>query len=1298
MKGRSMSKKAIDSFHSNTHSEPFSIFSTPGMVHPVFSKIAVSIMVLFFLLFVRIDPAAPQDKSIPGKEDIPLHLVENSELIKTAITGLENASKSFLSHLRGVTRNELHFKATKEALGEIEIPDEEPPGTADMNPLDRAKTRLDHAKSRANELKELKDMLEVSRAGLSDYLAQLLAAQSAGHFLHKTYDKLKAYLLEIDMRIDDKTLKIEVVPNDLKEESIDASKQYITEKIHELDEKIVLAQHEQKLMAARMKEINKNIINAESQVIAFEDGYNNELQRRTIEKRLSSLAGDRLIDEFSILIKKYEGLKKQFDLSNKKFRNSKNKTEEIKKKTAALKAIDAEKVSLANTISRCEEAKQAMAAVGEIQNYQNRQLELLKELQPSVKQIINYASSLERESSALSEHLFSMYLISGTIMRRIQNGQLPSDSLKEYVPESLETLKNDMADMHSKLFTIKEQAKNEIVQIADRIRLLEPDRKEMERKFAYLEKIDAAVTDIEKWEAGLKDAPVEKIVEEFTRISDEFDEKRKTHESTRKEYEEKQTVFNEVKNQYESLKDPLFQKAKDEISGEKRHILKTLYGYAGITLPEERAEKTEVKKTDVKKDVRKNESTREKQLVDLEFYQNVISTQFELINHREKLKAELSDTLSKLDGNIGKYISDLIETYKMARQQAILALKLKMNRKEIAKDQMPKNYAEIIKSDPAAAFEKEIIRLFNEILARQLSAQQLLMNMKRPDETLDSIEKLTAQVAGFVGNKFDILKVYQNIKTRTARKTGETMNETEQKAFDRQAMRRLSEDDSLAESLFGLLPSSHHESLIELMKAYYKELIDLEKKRKNIEEMRGKINQLVQLSQEEYDVLEKLVPLVKKHISSLEIRYAEQAARIRMRLNPKRAAYIMRWFEAENGYRFSIPTPVAEEKMVDFIKESAGRLLDLKAGIIARQKALEIFQKRLASAINEETSVYKGEMDILTVTDANIQRRIRFISGHSDEELKNYPPEEIPVNEVEKRRFLKGELGMLRIDRMKLHQQTWMKLIIKLIAIFILAVTGHWVAGRLVNTLRNRSEKQGKATSQTLVLYSLFHTVSKFGIWTGAIVLAMYSMSINVGAILTGLGIGGLAIAMASKETISNFLGGITILTNQPFKVGNIIKYDGQSAKVVDISLRYTKLRGIPTNFLIIVPNSHLSDVEVINVTESIETGIRINARIPLSVRNSYETVELGRQLIIDLIGARDDLKLMFVKLGSFSDYAITFEMRYRILGLKSPFGIHKVIDEVNMEITRQLKENGVEFAVKPHMILSGENDPGLPE
>ncbi|RLC10950.1 MAG: hypothetical protein DRI57_19615 [Deltaproteobacteria bacterium] len=84
-----------------------------------------------------------------------------------------------------------------------------------------------------------------------------------------------------------------------------------------------------------------------------------------------------------------------------------------------------------------------------------------------------------------------------------------------------------------------------------------------------------------------------------------------------------------------------------------------------------------------------------------------------------------------------------------------------------------------------------------------------------------------------------------------------------------------------------------------------------------------------------------------------------------------------------------------------------------------------------------------------------------------------------------------------------------------------------------------------------------------------------------------------------------------------------------------------------------------------------------------------YEKVELACKLISDILGAYDNITLIRVKIESFDDHAFELRFVYRILGLEKLVARHKIIDEINLAIIRQFKKQSIEFAIKPHVIVS---------
>lgn len=103
-----------------------------------------------------------------------------------------------------------------------------------------------------------------------------------------------------------------------------------------------------------------------------------------------------------------------------------------------------------------------------------------------------------------------------------------------------------------------------------------------------------------------------------------------------------------------------------------------------------------------------------------------------------------------------------------------------------------------------------------------------------------------------------------------------------------------------------------------------------------------------------------------------------------------------------------------------------------------------------------------------------------------------------------------------------------------------------------------------------------------FLIWIIGILVMLHLLGVELTVIISGLGIGGLAVALASKDSLSNFFGTLSILFSDVFSQGDWIEVDGNQGTVVEIGLRVTKLRTFD-NAIIAIPNSILANQDVKN-------------------------------------------------------------------------------------------------------------------
>ena len=151
----------------------------------------------------------------------------------------------------------------------------------------------------------------------------------------------------------------------------------------------------------------------------------------------------------------------------------------------------------------------------------------------------------------------------------------------------------------------------------------------------------------------------------------------------------------------------------------------------------------------------------------------------------------------------------------------------------------------------------------------------------------------------------------------------------------------------------------------------------------------------------------------------------------------------------------------------------------------------------------------------------------------------------------------------------------------------------------------------------------------------------------NIPALITGLGIGGVAIALAGKETLENFIAAFTILSDKPFQVGESIKIGDLEGMVERIGFRSTRIRGVD-GAEIIFPNQKLMSQNLINLTNRTSQIIKLffSIRYDTPADKLHELVEALSNKITDnqLVEARPDI---YVDTQKFESIVIRIDVKF---------------------------------------------------
>lgn len=179
---------------------------------------------------------------------------------------------------------------------------------------------------------------------------------------------------------------------------------------------------------------------------------------------------------------------------------------------------------------------------------------------------------------------------------------------------------------------------------------------------------------------------------------------------------------------------------------------------------------------------------------------------------------------------------------------------------------------------------------------------------------------------------------------------------------------------------------------------------------------------------------------------------------------------------------------------------------------------------------------------------------------------------------------------------------------------------------KVVNTVASikLSKLTGMEPSTKNDLINVGIKIVNFIIVIIGLLIILYLAGVDLTAVLSGLGIGGLAVAFAAKDTISNFFGTLSILFSNVFSQGDWIVVDGTEGTVVEIGLRVTTIRTFD-NALISIPNGTFANKDVKNWNKRV-LGRRIKMSIGLKYDSKREDVQKAIKEIRDMLKEHDGI------------------------------------------------------------------------
>lgn len=255
----------------------------------------------------------------------------------------------------------------------------------------------------------------------------------------------------------------------------------------------------------------------------------------------------------------------------------------------------------------------------------------------------------------------------------------------------------------------------------------------------------------------------------------------------------------------------------------------------------------------------------------------------------------------------------------------------------------------------------------------------------------------------------------------------------------------------------------------------------------------------------------------------------------------------------------------------------------------------------------------------------------------------------------------------------------WSSVLESVAVIALLIQGGLWMSAGLRAWLEARAQERADDDPGGVMTVNVIAIGVRIALWSIVLLLALDNLGVDVTALVAGLGVGGIAVALAAQNILGDLFASLSIALDKPFVLGDFVIIGDFLGTIEAIGLKTTRVRSL-SGEQVVFSNTDLLTSRIRNY------GRMYERRVALRIGVTYQTPRGELQAIPDIIREaieehpQDRVRFDRSHLDTYGDFAITFEAVYYVL---SPdYAVHMdVKQDVHLRVHEVFEERGIEFA-----------------
>jgi small-conductance mechanosensitive channel len=240
--------------------------------------------------------------------------------------------------------------------------------------------------------------------------------------------------------------------------------------------------------------------------------------------------------------------------------------------------------------------------------------------------------------------------------------------------------------------------------------------------------------------------------------------------------------------------------------------------------------------------------------------------------------------------------------------------------------------------------------------------------------------------------------------------------------------------------------------------------------------------------------------------------------------------------------------------------------------------------------------------------------------------------------------------------------------------LFQVALWGHAIISFWLKQYLKRKIEEDAQTATTVGALGF---LIKLILWVVVLLVALQNLGVDITALITGLGIGGVAIALAVQNVLSDLFASLAIVLDKPFIVGDFITVGDLMGTVERVGLKTTRLRSLDGDQLVF-SNSDLLKSRIRNYKRMYER--RIVFTLGVTYETPYEKLAAIPKMIRDIIEMQNQVRFDRAHFKAYGDFSLNFEAAYYVLSPE--YSVYMDLQQaINLALYKKFSEEGIDFA-----------------